>query len=112
MTILTTNPLSLNQDKKIISRKQRSTKPKKSETELVEIFWASAIEAFFGQETIAPVTNKSIKTLECDRWRGVGIPYRKISGRVLYKKRDVISWLESHALVTSTSEYNKEAQHG
>ena len=112
MTTVTTNILSLEQDEKIISRKQRTTKAKKADPELVDIFWASAVEAFFGQETIAPVTNKSIKTLECDRWRGVGIPYRKISGRVLYQKRDVISWLESHALVTSTSEYDKEKHDG
>ena len=94
------------------SVKRRTTKIKKSDAELVEIFWAAALDAFFGQETIAPVTNKSLKTLECDRWRGIGIPYRKIGGRVLYQKRDVIHWLESHALVTSTSEYTQEVNHG
>jgi AICAR transformylase/IMP cyclohydrolase PurH len=70
------------------------------------------MEAFFGQETIAPVTNKKVKTLECERYRGLSIPYRKIGGRVLYQKRDVIDWLESHELVTSTSEYKKEVKHG
>ena len=90
--------------------KRRRTKIKKSDIELVKIFWTAPIEAFFGQETIAYVSNKSNKTLESDRWRGVGIPYRKVSGRVLYQKRDVINWLESHALVTSTSEYSKEDQ--
>ena len=95
-----------------LPKKRRATKPKKSDIELVAIFWSSAVEAFFGQETIAPVSNKSIKTLECDRWRGVGIPYRKIGGRVLYQKRDVIHWLESHALVTSTSAYTQEVSHG
>ena len=109
MSILTTNSLSQEQDEKIISRKQRTTKSKKSDIELVDIFWTASIEAFFNQETIAPVTNKSIKTLEADRWRGKGIPYRKIGSRVLYQKRDVINWLESHAVVTSTSEYNQEA---
>lgn len=84
-------------------RKKRTTKSKKTDIELVNIFWTSAIEAFFGQESIAPVTNKSIKTLECDRWRGIGIPYRKVGGRVLYRKTDVVSWLEGHELVHSTS---------
>lgn len=93
-------------------RKRRTITPTKPDCELVQIFWSAPREAFFGQETIAPVTNKSIKTLECDRWRGLGIPYRKIGGRVLYQKCDVINWLKSHALVTSTSEYNKEVNHG
>jgi hypothetical protein len=91
-------------------KRRRTTKTRKSDVELVKMFWISPEEAFFGQEVIAPVSNKSIKTLESDRWRGAGIPYRKIGGRVLYQKRDVINWLESHALVTSTSEYCKEDQ--
>lgn len=107
-----TNNAILSQDKMLCSSKPRTTKFKKSDAELVEIFWAAATEAFFGQETVAPVTNKSIKTLECDRWRGAGIPYRKVGGRVLYQKRDVINWLESHALVLSTSEYKREVKHG
>jgi hypothetical protein len=93
------------------ARKKRVAKIKKTDAELVQLFWDASFEAFFGQETIAPVTNKSIKTLESDRWRGRGIPYRKVSGRVLYQKRDVINWLESHVLVTSTSEYNQVNQH-
>ena len=93
-----------------IPKGRRTNKIKKSDIELVKTFWMAPVEAFFGQEVIAPVSNKSLKTLEGDRWRGAGIPYRKIGGRVLYQKRDVINWLESHALVTSTSEYSKEDQ--
>ena len=97
---------------KIISSTQRKKREKKLDGELISSFWAAPVEAFFSQETIAPVTNKSFKTLECDRWRGLGIPYRKIGGRVLYQKRDVVTWLESHALVNSTSEYTEELKHG
>jgi hypothetical protein len=85
---------------------------RKSEMELVNIFWAAPNEAFFGQETIAPVTNASAKTLEANRWKGVGIPYRKTSGRrILYRKSDVITWLEGHQLVNSTSKYKCEVNH-
>ncbi len=88
-------------------------KPRKSEAELVQIFWNAPMEAFFGQETIAPVINSSTKTLECDRWRRRGIPFRKtITGRVLYRKSDVVVWLEGHPLVNSTSEYTQEVRHG
>lgn len=93
------------------SRKRRSIQQKPN-SELVQIFWAAPNEAFFGQETIAPVIQRSIKSLESDRWRGQGIPFRKCLGRVVYKKSDVIAWIENHALVTSTSEYNKEVNHG
>lgn len=92
-------------------KKRRTLPPHRSPSELVQIFWSAPKEAFFGQETVAPVTNKSTKTLECERWRGSGIPYRKVGGRVLYQKCDVINWLESHALVRSTSELSQEVHH-
>ncbi len=100
--------LSLNEES---LKKPRKIILKKPDNELVNIFWSAPLEALFGQETIAPVTNRSIKTLERDRWRGAGIPYRKCSGRVLYRKADVISWIESHELVHSTSEYKQEVSH-
>lgn len=88
--------------------RQRSNRLKKSESELIQLFWNAPMEAFFGQEIVAPVTSRQIKTLECDRWRGRGIPYRKCAGRVLYRKSDIIAWLEGHELVSSTSEYRVE----
>lgn len=92
--------------------KARTKKQRKTASELVQAFWSAPLEALFGQETIAPVVNRQIKTLECDRWRGKGIPYRKCAGRVLYRKSDVIAWLEGHELVSSTSEYQKkEVEH-
>ena len=94
-----------------VHKNRSRNKPKKPDSELVQIFWAAPLEAFFGQETVAPVINSSMKTLECNRWRGVGIPYRKVSGRVLYRKADVVSYLESYHLVGSTSEYKREVIH-
>jgi hypothetical protein len=46
------NNAILSQDKTLCSPKLRVTKSKKSDAELVEIFWAAATEAFFGQETV------------------------------------------------------------
>ena len=93
------------------SRKPRTIIPRRPEIELIKIFWAAPPEALFGQETIASVIQRGIKSLESDRWRGKGIPYRKCSGRVVYRKSDVIDWIENHKLVTSTSEYNQEVSH-
>lgn len=110
---LSSSDINLEPDTKIKStinntslcRRPRIKRTKKTDTELVAIFWDSPLDALFGQETVAAVTQRSPKTLECDRWRGQGIPFRKCSGRVLYRKADVIAWVESHQLMNSTSEY-------
>lgn len=113
MSISTNSPDTfLSQDKNTSGRALRVSKTRKPEVELIAIFWTAPMEAFFGQETVALVENCSTKTLECERWRGVGIPYRKVGGRVLYQKKDVVQWLESHKLVRSTSEYMQEVGHG
>jgi hypothetical protein len=92
-----------------LPRKKRECKTKKSVAELIRLFWDAPPDAFFSQVVIAPVAGCTPKTMECDRWRGRGIPYRKCSGRVLYRKSDVIAWLENHQLVNSTSEYKEES---
>jgi hypothetical protein len=95
-----------------VEKKHRTSRPKKSEAELVQNFWAAPVQAFFGQESIAAVIQRNVKTLESDRWRGIGIAFRKCSGRVLYRKSDVIAWLEGHELVASTSQYKfREVSH-
>lgn len=76
--------------------------------DLIKAFWDAPLSAFFSQKTIALVRNVSEKKLEADRWKGVGIPYRKVSGHVLYQKADVVTFLESHELVRSTSQYKGE----
>lgn len=81
------------------------------EFELVRQFWDALPETYFDQFTVAPVTGRKPKTLECDRWKKSGIPYRKVQGRVLYQKKDVIAWLEGHPLVNSTSEYKEVSSH-
>lgn len=103
------NP-NLNVSAQATPRKKRLTKQKNSNEELIRQFWSAPAEAYFNQFTIAPVTGRTSKTLECDRWKKCGIPFRKVGGRILYKKSDVINFLESHALVTSTSQYNQEVR--
>lgn len=90
--------------------KRRILKQQKTNAELLQLFWEAPSEAYFNQVTIAPVIGCTTKTLESNRWRGVGVPFRKVVGRVLYKKKDVLDWLESHSLVTSTSQYKVEVK--
>jgi len=88
----------------------QSQNPSQEGAQLIEAFWSGHPSAFFNQKIIAAVRNVSVSTLENERWRGAGIPFRKVKGRVLYQKSDVINFLEGHALVTSTSQYNQEVR--
>jgi len=70
-----------------------------NQADLVKIFWEAPPEALFGQNTIAAVLNISMKTLEYDRWKKRGIPYRKICSHILYQKIDLIEYIKSHTLI-------------
>lgn len=93
-------------------KKTHLIKSAKLESELIQDFWSAPLEARFGEVAIAAVTHRTVKTLQCDRWRKCGIPFSKVEGRVLYKKEHVVAWLESFNVVTSTSQYkSKEVDH-
>ncbi|OGT60916.1 MAG: hypothetical protein A3E85_03140 [Gammaproteobacteria bacterium RIFCSPHIGHO2_12_FULL_45_12] len=81
--------------------------PKITDFDRVAEFWAADPQALFGERYIAPVMGVQVSTLQNDRWQGKGIRYRKICGRVLYRKSDVISYIEAHELVSNTSQYKK-----
>lgn len=95
-------------------RKKRASKAKKTEVELIQLFWSAPDDARFGEDVIAAVTQRNSKTLQCDRWRKNGIPFSKVAGRVLYKKEHVVQWIESFAVCVNTSQYEprKEMNHG
>jgi hypothetical protein len=46
---------------------------------------------------VAQVRNVSVALLERERWLGTGPKYRKIRGRVLYRKADVLAWMDEVA---------------
>jgi hypothetical protein len=60
-------------------------------------FWASPPEALFPSPVIAQVRHVSNSLLERERWLGTGPKYRKIRGRVLYRKGDVLAWMDEVA---------------
>ena len=72
-----------------LGKKRRGNTTQKPEHELVQIFWEAHAEAFFGQNTIAPVIGKSVKTLESDRWRGRGIPIEN-AATVFYTEKQML----------------------
>lgn len=74
-------------------------------SELVAAFWAAPAEALFSQQTIASVLNKSEAWCERARLVGGGPQFRKLGRSVVYRKADVVAWINRHEPVNSTSEY-------
>ncbi len=58
------------------------------------------------EHEVAPIIRKSVHWLRRDRWKGGpdAIPYRKLGSSVRYDLQNVITWINSHGLQTSTSE--------
>lgn len=72
-------------------------------------FWAASSDALFKQPVIAAALNYSESWCERSRWDGTGPRFLKIGRGVVYRKRDVLEWLEKHQPVASTSEYPSAA---
>ena len=69
-------------------------KGKKTEQELIRIFWESHPESLFSEKTVALIRNLSPSTIQKERWGRKGPKYVKVEGKILYKKSDVIEFIE------------------
>lgn len=73
--------------------------------DIINHFWQAPNEALFKQTTLVQVLGYSPEWFERQRWQGTGIPYIKLSHRsVVYRKADVLAWLEQHKPVKSSTE--------
>jgi hypothetical protein len=72
--------------------------------ELLNEFHAAPIDSLFPQDTIAALLDCSTANVERARWQGWGIPFVKLAHRVLYRKRDILTWLSQHPPVRTTAE--------
>lgn len=77
-------------------------------------FLSAPADALLPTKIVAAYLNKSISWFNCKAVSGGGIPYIKLGNKRLYKKQDVLDWLNSQTpKVTSTSEYlTKEINYG
>lgn len=72
-------------------------------------FLSAPADALLPTKIVAAYLNKSISWFNCKAVSGGGIPYIKLGNKRLYKKQDVLDWLDSQtSKVTSTSEYSKK----
>ncbi|VEG92510.1 helix-turn-helix domain-containing protein [Legionella spiritensis] len=71
---------------------------------LLNEFDSAPDSALFNQQTLAAVLSCSTQLLERNRWAGTGVPYIKIGRKVLYRKRDVLDFLQQQKIYRSTSD--------
>lgn len=83
---------------------------KKSSVEkLRDDFWTAPDASLFNRVAIAAALDLSVAWMDLKATAGGGIPFLKIGRRCLYRKSDVLAWLEQNGrLVHSTSEYTNE----
>jgi hypothetical protein len=84
-------------------------KNRKTRLELLREFEAAPPDALFKQATVAAVRSCSTGNIERDRWRGTGIPFRRIGHSIRYSKRDILTWLSQYQAVRSTAEADAQA---
>ena len=83
---------------------------KLSRLDLLNEFDSAPESALFNQQTIAAVLNCSTQLLERNRWAGTSLPYLKIGRKVLYRKSDIINFLQQQKLYRSTSEESQSSK--
>ena len=77
---------------------------KLSRLDLLNEFDSAPESALFNQKTIAAVLSCSTQLLERNRWAGTSVPYLKIGRKVLYRKSDVLGFLQQQKVYRSTSD--------
>lgn len=77
---------------------------KPSRLHFLNEFESAPYSSLFNQQTIAAVLSCSTQLLERNRWAGSGVPYLKIGHKVLYRKSDVLDFLQKQKVYRSTSD--------
>jgi hypothetical protein len=77
---------------------------KPSRLNLLNEFESAPHSALFNQQTIAAVLSCSTQLLERNRWAGSSVPYLKIGRKVLYRKSDILNFLQQQKVYHSTSD--------
>jgi hypothetical protein len=84
-------------------------KNRKARLTLLQEFDIAPLDALFPSTTVAAVRHCSVANIERERWRGTGIPFRRIGGSIRYCKRDVLAWLSQYQPVRSTAEADAQS---
>jgi hypothetical protein len=72
-----------------------------SEQNPIILFWTAPDGALFAPSVIAAVRNVTPALLERERWQRTGPKHLKLVGRVLYRKADVLQWIEQQQVAVA-----------
>ena len=84
-------------------------KTKLNRLALISEFESAPDSMLFNQNTLAAILDCSTQLLERNRWAGEGVPYLKIGRKVLYRKSDVLSFLQQQKIYRSTCDQGQLA---
>ncbi|HAT2147263.1 helix-turn-helix domain-containing protein [Legionella pneumophila] len=85
------------------------SKTKLNRLALISEFESAPDSMLFNQNTLAAILDCSTQLLERNRWAGEGVPYLKIGRKVLYRKSDVLSFLQQQKIYRSTCDQGQLA---
>lgn len=85
------------------------SKTKLNRLALISEFEFAPDSMLFNQNTLAAILDCSTQLLERNRWVGEGVPYLKIGRKVLYRKSDVLSFLQQQKIYRSTCDQGQLA---
>ena len=85
------------------------SKTKLNRLQLINEFESAPDSMLFNQNTLAAILDCSTQLLERNRWAGIGVPYIKIGGKVLYRKSDVQTFLKKQKVYRSTSDQGQSS---
>ena len=60
---------------------------------------ANSLDPHFTETQLARRWNKSVKTLQADRWKGTGVSFLKLGRSVRYRLADIVAYESSHVVI-------------
>lgn len=81
-----------------------------NETQLTEAFWQAPSEALFTQKTVAAVFGLTEAWCERMRWCGGGPAFVKLGRSVRYRKSDLVAWINSREMKSTTPTTQRAAE--
>ena len=82
---------------------------KTSRLQRLNEFESAPDSTLFNQATLAAILNCSTQLLERNRWAGEGVPYLKMGRKVLYRKSEILNFIQQLKTYRSTSDQGQSS---
>lgn len=67
---------------------------------------------YITEREVSRMTSRALSTLRNDRFNGRGIPYCKVGRSVRYSRDDVVAYMESTKISTTSGQKGQKGQKG